>query len=318
MTTEKKQKIKLVLRKDFMCRSPMTSVMALGTFDGVHIAHRALISEAVKLKKKLGADSVGVWCFEESPASVLRGEVGMTLTEEDEKTSLLLKCGADFVSVARFEDFRDMSAVDFVLDVLIYHFGCVGAVCGYDHRFGRGGLGDPLLLKKIFGSNRTVTVQKITLGGETVSSSAIRAHLRRGEVEKANMMLGRALSFTATVQSGKRLGRTIGFPTANQTLPRGLNQLRFGVYATRCSFSDGEKYIGVSNVGVRPSIGEGDDHRVNCETYLIDFSGEVYGREMTVEFCAFLREEMKFSSLDELKSAIEKDKNKTVEFFRGR
>ena len=318
MTTESFNKITIVEREGVTCRPLESSVMALGTFDGVHIAHRTLIAEAVKLKERLGAGSVGVWCFEESPASVLRGEVGMTLTEKNEKVRLLLDCGADFVAVARFEDFRNMSAEDFIRDVLISSLGCVGAVCGYDHRFGRGGLGNSLLLKEIFGDNRTVTVQKITLDGETVSSSAIRAHLRRGEVEAANRMLGRAVSFTATVESGKRLGRTIGFPTANQILPHGLTQLKFGVYATRCTFSGGEEYIGVSNVGVRPSIDEGDDHRINCETYIIDFSGEVYGREMTVEFCAFLREEMKFSSLDELKSAIENDKKTAIDFFGGR
>lgn len=318
MMIEENQKIKITVREGITSPPFESSVMALGTFDGVHIAHRALIAEAVKLKERLGASSVGVWCFEESPASVLRGEVGMTLTEKDEKIRLLLDCGADFVSIARFEDFRNTSAEDFVRDVLISSLGCVGTVCGYDHRFGRGGLGNSLLLEKIFGGNRTVTVQKITLDGETVSSSAIREHLRCGEVEVANRMLGRAVSFSATVESGKKLGRTIGFPTANQTLPRGLSQLKCGVYATRCSFSDGEKHIGVSNVGVRPSIDRGDDHRINCETYIIDFSGEIYGRDMTVEFCAFLREEMKFSSLDELKSAIEKDKNRTAEFFRGR
>ena len=93
--------------------------------------------------------------------------------------------------------------------------------------------------------------------------------------------------------------------------------MKNGVYATRCSFDDGSSYMGVSNVGIRPSIESGDDHKKNCETYIIDFSGELYGRKMKVEFCAYLREEKKFSSLEELTSAIERDRDRTVEFFKN-
>ncbi len=291
------------------------TVIALGTFDGVHIAHKELLRAATGLKTRTDADLVGVWCFEESPAATIQELPAISLTSRKERIDLLTGAGADFIVMGRFEELRNTKASDFIKDILITRLGCVGSVCGYNHRFGYMGLGDSALLEKAFGCENTVTVPEITLEGETISSSAIREHLMRGEIETANRMLGRAFSLTATVSTGKRLGRTIGFPTANQRFPSGLAPLKKGVYATRCSFGDGENYMGVSNVGIRPSIETGDDHRLNCETYIIDFSGEIYGKEMKVEFCSFLREEKKFSSLDELSRAIELDRERTIKFF---
>lgn len=292
-----------------------SSVLALGTFDGVHIAHRRLILEAQELKLRLSASAVGAWCFEKSPASFIRGIDILTLTEKEEKISLLLDAGADFVVCARFEDFRTTSAENFVNDVLIGTLKCTGAVCGYDHRFGHMGAGNSALLEAIFGKENTVTVPKVTLGGEEVSSSAIREHIKAGEIEAANAMLARPLSFKSTVRSGKQLGRRLGFPTANQPIPEGYSSLRRGVYATRCIFEDGQTYIGVSNIGVRPSIRSGDDHVINAETYIIGFEGELYGSTVTLELWSYLREEMSFSSLDELTAAIKQDKNNCIAFF---
>ncbi len=292
-----------------------TAVIALGTFDGVHIAHRALIKKAVELKERLGAALVGVWCFDKTPAAFLRGESIMTLSESGEKAVALLDAGADVVITADFEYYRGVCAEDFVNDILKTQLDCIGAVCGFDHRFGHRGLGSTSLLEELFGKENTAVLPKIVLDGETVSSSAIRSHLMRGEVEPANAMLGRALSFTSTVTEGKRLGRALGFPTANQRVTGGLSKLRYGVYATRCRIGE-ESYIGVSNIGTRPSIDRGDDHELNCETHLLGFSGELYGKEMTVELCSFLRDEQAFSSLDELRAAIGHDKAAVENYFK--
>ena len=311
-------KITVYTDKGIEDKLPFSStVLALGTFDGVHIAHRRLIDEAQALRQRLDASAVGAWCFVKSPAATIRGIDILTLTEKEEKVRLLLDAGADFVVCAKFEDFRTMSAEDFIHEVLISTLGCIGAVSGYDHRFGHMGRGDSSLLEAIFGKENTVTVPKVTLGGEEVSSTAIREHIKSGNIEIANKMLFRTLSFTSPVLSGKQLGRRLGFPTANQPIPEGLSSLRRGVYATRCIFEDGQSYIGVSNIGVRPSIKSGDDHQINAETYIIGFEGELYGRMMTVELCAYLRDEMKFSSLEELVAAIEQDKNNCIEFFRS-
>ncbi len=291
-----------------------SAVIALGTFDGVHIAHTELVREAIRLKEKINAEAVGAWCFEQSPALLLNGDAPAMLTTTKEKLALLFCAGADFVALAKFEDFRDIDAEDFANEYLISRLSAKGAVCGYDHKFGKCGIGNSTLLEALFGKENTLTVPEITLDGETVSSSAIRKHLRRGELEIANRMLGRCISLTAPVDEGKRLGRRLGFPTANQSFPKGFINLRHGVYATLC-IVDGESYIGVSNVGVRPSIDKGDDHKINCETYIIGLSRELYGKVMTVEFCSYLREEKRFSSLDELSLAIECDCAACKEYF---
>jgi riboflavin kinase/FMN adenylyltransferase len=179
------------------------------------------------------------------------------------------------------------------------------------------GKGTSALLGSIFGKENTITVPKVTLDGEEVSSSAIREHIKAGDIEIATKMLSRPITFASPVLSGKRLGRRLGFPTANQTIPNGFSTLRRGVYATRCIFDDGQSFIGVSNIGIRPSIESGDDHLINAETYIIGYDqGELYGRVLTLELWSYLRDEMKFSSLDELKAAIEQDKSNCIEFFK--
>jgi len=309
-------KVTLVTKNGVLDTLPFSSsVLALGTFDGVHMAHKRLITKAVELKSALSADAVGAWCFEKSPASLIKGVEILTLTEKDEKIRLLLEAGADFVVCAKFEDFRTVSAEDFINNVLISSLGCVGAVSGYDHRFGYMGKGNSALLEAIFGKEKTITVPKVTLCGEEVSSTAIREYIKVGNIEAANKMLTRPVSFTSPVTSGKKLGRKLGFPTANQPIPQGYSSLRRGVYATRCVFEDGQSFIGVSNIGVRPSIRLGDDHTINAETYIVGFEGELYGKMLTLELWSYLRDEKKFSSLDELTAAIEQDKNNCIEFF---
>ena len=319
MTNKKKNLPITVITRDGKEKISVSgkAVIALGTFDGVHIAHQALIAEACELKRKLNADLVGVWCFEESPTSILNGEPVPLLTPKEEKLSILFSHGADFVAMGRFEDLRGVLAEDFINVVLKNRLGCIGTVCGFDHRFGYKGAGDSSLLEAVFGKDNTVTVPEIKLDGESVSSTAIRSHLLRGDVELANKMLGRRFALRADVTSGKKLGRKIGFPTANQHFASGRLQLKRGVYATLCRFDNGECFYGVSNVGIRPSIKSCDDHTVNCETYIIDFSRDLYGETVTVEFCKYLREEQSFSSIEALTKAIEKDEKKAIEYFNS-
>lgn len=292
-----------------------STVIALGTFDGVHVAHRRLIEEACSLKSRVRADLVGVWCFEESPSSIIHGTPGPLLTTQQERIRLLTEGGADFVVMGSFRELRNTPALDFINEILVARLGCVATVCGFNHKFGQSGTGNSLLLEEFFGKDNTVTVSEIKVRGETVSSSAIREHLMQGEIDIAREMLGRPIAFTAPVSEGKKLGRRIGFPTANQIFPKNFVQLKNGVYSTRCIFPDGECFMGVSNVGIRPSIELGDDHKINCETYIIDFSNEVYGKDLKIEFHKYLREEKKFSSLEELSRAIENDRENTVKYF---
>lgn len=291
------------------------SVVALGTFDGVHIAHRALLESARELAERVGARLVGAWCFSMPPASfILKTKVPM-LTSLEEKVDIMLSLGLDFVAVGDFQDFCSMSAESFIGDVLMDKLGCVGAVCGYNHRFGHKGLGDPTTLAAALGEQNVVAVPEIKYNGVTVSSSAIRAYIEDGRVSEANAMLGRPFSLTAKVVTGKKLGREWGFPTANQLFPTDSVKLKNGIYATVCTV-DGKRMTSVSNVGVRPTISdEADSHAVNCETYIHGFSGDLYGKSVTVEFYELLREERKFDSLDALKEQIGKDIDASVKYF---
>ncbi|MBE6583566.1 MAG: riboflavin biosynthesis protein RibF [Ruminococcaceae bacterium] len=295
-----------------------STVVALGTFDGVHLAHRGLLQNAVIFKEQRHAKLCGAFCFYSSPISYLRGvEVPMICTFE-QKLELMFDTGIDFVAVADFAALCDVGAERFVNDVLVARLGCVGAVCGFNHRFGKGGLGDSRLLGSVLGQDAILTYPEVKINGETVSSTAIREHLSRGEVSLARRMLGRPYSLVAPVLSGKKLGRTIGCPTANQVFPLRSVELKHGIYATLCTTEDGSTFVGASNVGVRPSIDANiDDHSLNCETLLADFSRDVYGEILRVDFYEYLREERKFDSLSELSSAIRGDLDRAVEYFKS-
>jgi riboflavin kinase/FMN adenylyltransferase len=302
------------------CRelSKKSTVMALGTFDGVHTAHARLLASAVALRDECGAELCGAWCFAESPAGVLGGFHVPMICTLDERVELMLGAGLDFVAIGSFADFCALSAEEFVRDVLIGQLGCVATVCGFNHRFGHRGLGDHTLLERFFGKDKAISLDEIKFFGETVSSSAIRRHLVDGKIDMANAMLGRKFSLTAEVLSGKKLGRRLGFPTVNQQFPKNSVKPARGIYATVCTTEDGKRYIGVSNVGVRPTITDGSDsHVFNCETYIIDFDGNLYGTALTVEFCAYLRGEKKFNSVDELSAAIDNDKKNALAYFGG-
>lgn len=292
-----------------------SSVLALGTFDGVHVAHRRLLDEAVALKKRVGAKVCGAWCFSESPSAAINGIDVPSLCSLEEKLELIFDCGIDFIAVGSFGDFRYMTADDFISTVLIRQLGCIGTVCGFNHRFGCNGTGTPQLLSEHFGYSATVVCPEITVNGKTVSSSAIRSFIANGQMESAAEMLGRRYAIRQNVIKGKKLGRTMGFPTANQEFPQGVIQPKRGVYATVCTLN-GKKYAGVSNVGIRPTIDDSiDHHSVNCETYLIGFSQSIYGKPLKVEFCSLLREEKQFVSTVELASAIENDKQNAAAYF---
>ena len=291
--------------------------VALGTFDGVHIAHRELLRRTVELKKSLGASLCGAWCFAESPANLLGDKKSPALCTLEKKIDMMLSLGLDFVAVGDFRDFRDISAEDFVNEFLKGTLGCVGTVCGFNHRFGHKGKGTSSLLAEAFGNDCAVMVDEIKCDDETVSSTAIKAHILNGNVEKAALMLGRPFSLTAKVTRGKNLGHTVGFPTANQDFPEGTIIPKRGIYATLCTTSDGKRHVGISNIGIRPTITDGsDDHVINCETHIHDFSENIYGDMISVEFHKYLREEKKFASIKDLCDQIAKDLETSISYFK--
>lgn len=276
--------------------------VAVGGFDGVHIGHRAMIVSLVNEAKRNSVPSV-VFTFdaEDSPKS----ESSLLATDE-KKNLLLASLGVDAVISVPFSEIRDMRAGDFVQYVFVDLLKAKSIVCGYDFRFGSNREGDVSFIKtRLSGSGVTfITPNAVVLDGAPISSTLIRAHIANGDFEKANALLGYSFSFKNEVIHGKRLGRELGFPTLNQKYPARLATPKYGVYAVNCKV-DGKIYRGIANVGVKPTVG--GESAPLCETYLFDYSGECYGSSVETEFIAFIREERRFSSLDELKEQVNQD-----------
>ncbi|WP_244800360.1 bifunctional riboflavin kinase/FAD synthetase [Cuneatibacter sp. NSJ-177] len=288
---------------DFRLENP--SIVTLGKFDGFHQGHRKLLRRAAKLKQK-GEDLV-VFTFAISPQSYLSGRTGDCLTTRMEKIRLAESLGAGVLIEYPFTDqVRRMAPLDFLENVLTGQCRASEIVVGPDCHFGYGGRGNVGLLQEMagaFGYSLTV-VEKELYHEEAVSSSRIKDCLRQGQIREANRMLGYCYGVRGPVVHGKRLGRTLGVPTINQCAPEEQLMPKSGVYLARISIVGGI-YFGVANVGRKPTI---DGERpVGVETYLFDFSRDVYGEEARVEFLEFLRPEKKFSSVEELKGQILSD-----------
>lgn len=291
---------------------PTPTVLCLGNFDGVHLAHAALLRAGRKLAHDLSAADAaipsvlcGVFCFISPSGDYFLNENTRPthLTTLKERLNALQALKADVVWLCEFPSVRDLSPAAFI-DLLQNHCGCIGVACGYNHRFGKAAQGSPERLIEAFGADRTVVLPALEIDGLPVSSSRIRACLLAGDAETAERLLGHPYTLDATVVHGKSLGHTWGFPTANQYFPTDRLIPAHGVYAVLCHTSDGI-YPGVANIGLRPTVE--DPTRVNCETHIIGFAGDLYGRPLKVEFLKFIRPEQKFESVEALTAAIRRD-----------
>ncbi len=294
-----------------MEKPPLPSVLCLGNFDGVHLAHTALLREGEVLRKAhLPHGLLGVFTFFTPSYDFLSAnQTGRAhLTTLKEKLALFAAAGVDFVCLCHFEDVRALPAEDF-LTLLSHELGVAGVVCGFNFRFGAGGRGDSALLSSYFDAPREgrfcAVVPPFLLDGEAVSSTRIRGMLSDGRAEDACRHLGRPYALLSRVIHGKHLGRAWGFPTANQRfLPESLIPAH-GVYAVLCHTPEGV-FPGVANVGSHPTVDASAP--VNCETHVMgDFAGDLYGHTVKIEFLCRLRDEMKFDTEDALRSAIAKD-----------
>ena len=289
-----------------LARVKSDSVVALGCFDGVHIGHSQIILSAVELAREASLTSVA-WSFQAPPKSILSGQVAVSLlTTVNEKKSLMRALGVDVFICSPFnKKIASLSPREFFEDILIDRLHAKHIFCGFNYRFGNKGSGDTVLLQSLcdeFGIELTI-VEEIKLSGRTVSSSAIRAYLQGGELDEAEKMLGRPFALKGRVKDGQHLGRELGFPTVNQDVPSDKISVRSGVYLTRVKFGKNTKY-GVTNIGMRPTV---NGTAPVCETHILDFSGDLYGRMITVEFVKFLRPERKFDSLEDLTRQVKGD-----------
>ncbi|MBE6602205.1 MAG: riboflavin biosynthesis protein RibF [Ruminococcaceae bacterium] len=292
---------------------PSASVICLGNFDGVHLAHRALFHRAIALQKStFPSAKVSAFCFREPSWVTLSGNDAIRLSTLEEKIALFRSIGCEYLFLCDFASVRNLSPEQFAVDILKNHCHCVAAVCGFNYRFGKHGKGDASLLGSLLDSPVDVQ-EEILFEGNTVSSTYIRKLLSQGDVKTANTLLCEPYSITAEVVQGKALGRTIGFPTLNQRLPSYKMAPRNGVYLTSCEI-DGVRYGAITNIGVHPTVDS--QAQKNCETHLFDTEINAYGKTATVRFLAFLRPEQKFDSLELLCQQMQADLSLAKNLFR--
>lgn len=274
----------------------MKRAIALGTFDGVHKGHRAVLRLPEDMKKT-------AVIFAQPPKALLSGKPRSIMTARD-KCAALKKIGIDDIFTLDFNKIKDMSAEDFLI-FLKEKFSPDLISCGFNYHFGKNAAGNTQMLGDFCRKNDIEfnCHGSVCEGGEPVSSTRIREYLKNGKIEAANELLTFPFSFTAEVISGDRRGRTIGFPTVNQKYPSELIPLKFGVYKSKI-IADGSEYEGITNIGIRPTF---KTDYIISETYIIGFSGDLYGKSITTVPTRFVRGEVKFSSVDELKRQIEAD-----------
>lgn len=284
------------------------TIYALGFFDGVHLGHQALLTACKTLAAEQKANACVV-TFDTHPQSLVSGVAPMLINTAHDRRCLLEQYGMARVETLHFdEQTRNMPWQDF-FRYLTEELKAAGLVCGNDFRFGRKGEGNAALLQEACKSHGIpcVVVPEQAIDGIRISSTYIRELLESGQMETANAFLGHPHMLTGTVVSGRKLGRTMGIPTANLQLPAGLVVPKFGVYACKALF-DGKEYLAVTNIGTRPTVG---GHHITVEPWILDFEGDLYGKELTLAFYSFLRPEQKFDSLEDLKAEIQKNAEKT-------
>jgi riboflavin kinase / FMN adenylyltransferase len=281
------------------------SVVALGTFDGVHLGHRAILATAVRRARELGIPSVAC-TFDPHPMEVLQPDrAPLPISTLEGRLALIRETGIDGAEVVPFT--REIARLEpeaFIKDVIVERVKAREVVVGYNHTFGRGARGTPALLVDVAGrlGLRAHVVPPYTVDGEPVSSTAIRTALGAGDVERAARLLGRPYVITGEVVRGAGRGRVLGFPTAN-VRPDLVPLIRAGVYAGRAEVG-GRAYESVVNVGVRPTFGE---EALAIEAHLLDVAAELYGVRIAVAFVRRIRDERRFPSVEALRAQIALD-----------
>ena len=296
------------LIKDINNLNIQNSVVTVGTFDGLHLGHQKIIKTLVDKAKELNSEAT-VFTFWPHPRFVLGKIDGLELINTlEEKIDLFDKNGINnLISFEFTKEFANLSSYEFVKQILVEKLHVKHLILGYDHHFGknREGRFDKLQeCAKEFG----FTIEKVSAlsqKDENISSTKIRNYIKTGEIEKANKFLGYTYFLKGEVVEGNKLGRTINFPTANISVPKYKLLPKSGVYAVRIEI-DTKQYIGMMNIGFRPTIGKFDNKTL--EVHIIDFNEDIYGKSIRIELISKIRDEIKFDDIEELKSQLKKDK----------
>ena len=287
-------------------------IFALGFFDGVHLGHQALLRQCVRLAREHGCEAAAI-TFDRHPRSLVLNTPPCLVSTLPDRRRLLMDYGMAHISEFPVRAETMSTPWQDFLESLLDR-GAAGFVCGEDFRFGHRGQGTSEKLLEFCRERNLpcVIVEDQTLDGIRISSTYIRRQIEEGDMATAVRFLGHPYLLTGTVVPGKQLGRRLGIPTANLRLPEEVAVPKFGVYACRCRIGE-ETYPAVTNVGTRPTV---EGRGITVEPWILDYSGDLYGREITLEFFRFLRGEEKFPDLEALKSRIHADAEQTRAFFR--
>ena len=287
-------------------------IYALGFFDGVHLGHQQLLKACCALAEEHGCSTAAI-TFDRHPKSLFTDNPTVLISTIPDRKLLLNRYGIESVRVLPvIHEIMNLPWQEFIQ--ILLEDGAAGFVCGDDFRFGCRGEGNAQKLMDFCREKGLpcVMVPEQTVGNIRISSTYIRRQIETGDMATAVKFLGHPYTLTGTVVHGQKLGRTLGIPTANLHLPAGLAIPKFGVYAC-CILIDGIRYPAVTNIGTRPTVaGEG----ITVEPWILDYSGDLYGREITIEFFKFLRPEQKFPSLEALQQEIHRNAQETRELIQ--
>lgn len=290
------------------------SAVTLGKFDGLHRGHQKLIQKICEKKEKFHVKTI-VFAFDMNPFFRQKGLVRKGITTNEERKERLSQVVDVLVECPFDERISTMTAEDFIEKILVQTFHAKYIVVGTDFRFGFEKKGDVAMLAAYAEKNgyELTVVSKEMFGNREISSTYIREELEKGHLENVNQMLGYPYTISGMVEHGKQLGRTLGFPTLN-VHPSDEKMLPpKGVYMTN-TFVDGQIYHGLSNVGFKPTVA--DEHRMLIETFLFDYNGNAYGKEVRTQLLHYKRPEQKFDSVDELKAQIDTDIDYVRDYFK--
>ncbi len=283
-------------------------VLALGFFDGVHLGHAALIRRTRERAEALGAVPA-VLTFDVHPDTLVRGAPVPLITSPEDRADLIRRLfGVEEILSLRFDEHLMHMPWDRFLAWVQEEFSAACLVCGHDFTFGWKGEGSPERLREGCAALGMLSdvIPKVTVDGETVSSTRIRALLLEGKLAEANRLLGHPHALTDTVRTGYRLGRKLGTPTVNMRFGEGVLVPAHGVYAGRLRIEgEGVDRWAVTNIGVRPTVSDSD--QVSVESYILDYEGNLYGRRVRLELLDFLRPERRFADTEALKAQIARD-----------
>ena len=304
-----------IIRSITAFNSSEKTIVTIGTFDGIHIGHQKILKDLIKTAKKEGKKSVLLTFFPHPRMVLQKDNKILLLNTIEEKSGLLEKMGLDYLIIHPFsKEFSRLTALDFVRDILVNKLNTSRLIIGYDHHFGKNREGNIHQLKEysLLYDFKVEEIPAQDIDDVSVSSTKIRTALKKGNLKTANNYLGYHYMLNGTVVSGKKLGGTIGFPTANLEIKEPYKLIpKTGVYIIKTHINT-VLYTGIMNIGFNPTV---LGKHQTIEAHLFDFNEDLYGKEIMIEFIYFLREEHKFKSVKELVVQLNIDKENAISYL---